>query len=83
MIERFRPPTRRFVLLGLYLSGTWMLRLMPASYYSFAGGVSWPRVAAQLLVQDAVQFVMHRLEHAVSPAFYKVVLKPQNTISRR
>lgn len=67
-----------FVLLGLYLSGTWMLRLMPASYYSFAGGVSWPRVAAQLLVQDAVQFVMHRLEHAVSPAFYKASHKPHH-----
>jgi hypothetical protein len=28
------------------------LRLMPQSYYSFEGGIDWPVVAGQLLLQD-------------------------------
>ncbi len=40
-----------FVLLLLYLSGTWMFNLMPASYYSFEGGVNWVHVIYQLLIQ--------------------------------
>ena len=46
------------ILLGGYLSGTWLYGLMPASYYSFAGGVSWPRVATCLLAQDAIQYLV-------------------------
>ena len=41
-----------FVMLGGYLCGTWMLRLMPVSYYSFEGGIDWAAVAMQLLLQD-------------------------------
>lgn len=52
-----------FVLLGGYLIGTWMFGLMPASYYSFTGGINWIHVAAQLLIQDFVQYSMHWLEH--------------------
>lgn len=44
-----------------------MFHLMPASYYSFEGGIIWWQVATQLLVQDFVQYVMHRVEHAASP----------------
>lgn len=67
-----------FVMLGAYLSGTWMFRLMPASYYSFEGGINWYHVAVQLLLQDFIQYIMHRLEHAVSPSFYKASHKPHH-----
>lgn len=53
-------------MLGGYLVGTWMLGLMPASYYSFAGGIDWKHVLLQLLLQDLVQYVMHMAEHKVS-----------------
>jgi lathosterol oxidase len=73
-----------FVMLGLYLCGTWMLRLMPASYYSFEGGIDWVAVAAQLLLQDAVQFAMHLGEHKVDALlgtqmwFYRRSHKPHH-----
>ena len=67
-----------FALLGSYLSGTWLLGLMPASYYSFEGGVQWRLVLAQLLMQDFVQFVMHRAEHAISPYLYRLSHKPHH-----
>jgi hypothetical protein len=40
-----------FALLLAYLCGTWMFQLMPASYYSFQGGVQPVKVLAQLLIQ--------------------------------
>jgi sterol desaturase/sphingolipid hydroxylase (fatty acid hydroxylase superfamily) len=67
-----------FVLLGAYLAGTWMLRLMPQSYYSFEGGIQWSHVFLCLAIQDAIQYVMHRLEHSVSPAFYQKSHKPHH-----
>jgi hypothetical protein len=53
------------VLLGLYLVGTWMLGMMPASYYRFEGGINWIQVFNQLLLQDGMQCVMHILEHEI------------------
>lgn len=67
-----------FILLGGYLSGTWMFRLMPESYYSFDGGIEYAKVFACLVIQDGIQFVMHLLEHNVSPAFYKCSHKPHH-----
>mmetsp|Transcript_54805 Transcript_54805/g.81371 ORF Transcript_54805/g.81371 Transcript_54805/m.81371 type:complete len:373 (-) Transcript_54805:32-1150(-) len=67
-----------FVLLTVYLSGTWMFRLMPACYYSFEGGIQWARVFACLILQDGIQYLMHRLEHGVSPAFYRMSHKPHH-----
>jgi sterol desaturase/sphingolipid hydroxylase (fatty acid hydroxylase superfamily) len=67
-----------FVLLGLYLSGTWMFRLMPDSYYSFEGGVNWWHVAQQLLLQDALQTLMHLGEHRISAEIYKRTHKPHH-----
>ena len=66
-----------FVLLGCYLSGTWMFRLMPSSYYSFEGGIEWPKVFLCLVVQDGIQYVMHRLEH-FHPTFYIYSHKPHH-----
>lgn len=60
-----------FVLLGLYLSLTWMCGWMPRSYYSFEGGIEWTKVGLCLLCQDALQYAMHRLEHGVNKAFYR------------
>ncbi len=67
-----------FVMLGGYLIGTWMTGLMPSTYYSFSGGINWVHVFLQLLVQDFVQYVMHLLEHVVSPAFYQISHKPHH-----
>ena len=67
-----------FILIGLYLSLTWMLRLMPESYYSFEGGIQVPETFASLVIQDGLQYVMHRLEHAVSPTFYQKSHKPHH-----
>lgn len=67
-----------FVLLALYLSITWMYNLMPRSYYSFEGGIQWSKVLTCLATQDGLQYAMHRLEHCVSPEFYKVSHKPHH-----
>jgi len=53
-----------FALLVAYLCGTWMFNLMPASYYSFEGGVQPVKVLAQLLIQ--VRFAGR---HAVEAGF--------------
>ena len=67
-----------FIMLGGYLIGTWMFRLMPSSYYSFKGGINWFHVLLQLLLQDFIQFLMHILEHKVSANFYKMSHKPHH-----
>lgn len=67
-----------FGLLVLYLSGTWMYNLMPASYYSFEGGINYFQVALCLTCQDGVQYLMHRLEHVVSPELYRRSHKPHH-----
>jgi sterol desaturase/sphingolipid hydroxylase (fatty acid hydroxylase superfamily) len=67
-----------FVLLSLYLSITWMFNLMPSSYYSFEGSIDWFRVFVCLSTQDGLQYLMHRLEHAVSPEIYKLSHKPHH-----
>jgi len=67
-----------FVLLGSYLAGTWMFNLMPAAYYSFEGEIVVWQVFAQLLLQDAVQYGMHMLEHSLSTEFYKLSHKPHH-----
>lgn len=67
-----------FGLLGSYLVGTWMFKLMPASYYSLEGSVNPLHVAAQLLVMDALQTLAHYAEHKVSPEVYKASHKPHH-----
>ena len=37
---------RRCGRLGGYLCGTWLLGLMPRSYYSLEGGIDWRKVCA-------------------------------------
>merc|ERR1719478_1908703 len=67
-----------FALIGGYLTVTWMLHLMPASYYSFEGGVEWGKVAACLLLQDLLQYGMHRAEHKVSKVFSRAPHEPHH-----
>lgn len=67
-----------FVLLALYLSITWMFDLMPKSYYSFEGTIQWSRVCLCLATQDFLQYAMHRVEHRISPEFYKKSHKPHH-----
>mmetsp|Transcript_18443 Transcript_18443/g.56771 ORF Transcript_18443/g.56771 Transcript_18443/m.56771 type:complete len:351 (+) Transcript_18443:210-1262(+) len=67
-----------FALIGGYLVVTWMLKLMPDSYYSFEGGIEWGKVAACLLIQDLLQYGMHRAEHRVSKAFYRASHEPHH-----
>lgn len=67
-----------FLLLGTYLSATWMFNLMPASYYDMSTPVNWAHVAIQLLIVDCIQAVAHRLEHKMSPSFYQSTHKPHH-----
>lgn len=67
-----------FVLLGAYLIGTWMFGLMPASYYSFSGGINWSHVALQLLATDGLQYCMHLVEHKLDKRLYQLSHKPHH-----
>lgn len=70
-----------FVMLGSYLIGTWMLGLMPASYYAFDGGISWGQVAQCLLLQDLIQYMMHGIEHYIKEVpfnLYAISHKPHH-----
>lgn len=51
------------VMLGSYLSITWMYDIMPDSYYLSEGYVNVIHVLQQCLIVDFFQTVMHVLEH--------------------
>ena len=60
-----------FIMIGGYLSSTWIFRMMPKSYYLYNDGINWLHVFAQLLIQDFLQFVMHLAQHKVSSIVYR------------
>jgi sterol desaturase/sphingolipid hydroxylase (fatty acid hydroxylase superfamily) len=60
-----------FILLGGYLTGTWMLNLMPASYYTWKGGVNILKVLMQLCITDFLQATLHVAEHKMSTRIYQ------------
>jgi len=66
-----------FILMLPYLCLTWMLCLMPDSYYEYDPSVNWWNVLLQLLVVDLFTFTFHVAEHSV-PAFYKSSHKPHH-----
>mmetsp|Transcript_5516 Transcript_5516/g.9928 ORF Transcript_5516/g.9928 Transcript_5516/m.9928 type:complete len:341 (-) Transcript_5516:31-1053(-) len=66
-----------FLLLGVYLSATWMLNLMPESYYDFESPAQLWKVAASLFVVDAFTFVNHVAEHSFS-RLYRISHKPHH-----
>ena len=77
-----------FVVLTAYLTITWMCNLMPNSYYQFMnnddttgttyGSIQYKELFLCLVIQDAIQYVMHRLEHDLSPSFYQKSHKPHH-----
>lgn len=67
-----------FGMLVGYLCFTWMLNLMPQSYYSFDGHIQLPELCLCLVIQDGIQYLMHRLEHDLSAAFYQASHKPHH-----
>jgi alternative squalene epoxidase len=67
-----------FVMLGGYLSLTWIFGLMPSSYYNFSGGINWIHVIMQLLIQDITQYGMHLLEHNLDMRLYRASHKPHH-----
>jgi lathosterol oxidase len=68
------------IMMVAYLVGTWMLDIMPCSYYRFDGGVRWWMVALQLISQDALMYTAHMFEHKgpLGPRFYLVSHKPHH-----
>ena len=60
-----------FFLLSIYLYVTWYYKLLPVSYYSYSGNINWTYVFSQLLCQDFIQYVNHRIEHKFND-LYKV-----------
>ena len=67
-----------FLLLGLYLTITWVYNLLPESYYQFSGGIQYTPLLQCLIVQDLVQYLMHRLEHISHPKLYRISHKPHH-----
>ena len=57
------------LLLGGYLSVSWYGGWLPSSYYVLDGSIQWSSVVTQLIVQDAGQYVMHRIEHYWKPLY--------------
>jgi hypothetical protein len=55
-----------FILLGSYLAGTWMFRIMPESYYSSEGGVNLWHVFLQVAARALLPLPL-RLYLAPSP----------------
>lgn len=54
-----------FLLLGIYLYITWYCNMLPLEYYQYNGYIQWERVFSQLLCQDFIQYIMHRMEHSI------------------
>ncbi|KAH9255441.1 hypothetical protein BASA81_006560 [Batrachochytrium salamandrivorans] len=57
------------VMIGLYLVLTWVLKLMPASYYNETDSVDWFHVVMQLAVVDVFTYINHRAEHVLAPLY--------------
>ena len=67
-----------FIIISFYLIITWMLKVLPLSYYSFNGGIIWIDVISLLLLQDFIQYLIHILEHKLNIELYKISHKPHH-----
>lgn len=56
-------------LLSLYLSISWYYYWLPTSYYFLDPPINWYHVFCQLIVQDAGQYIVHRIEHYFKPLY--------------
>lgn len=59
------------LLLGVYLTTTWMFRLLPPSYYRWEGGLDVARLFLQLAVNDLAQALVHMGQHRGCRAIYR------------
>lgn len=64
------PETGASLVVCLYI--TWMFRLLPSQYYSFQGTIQWKEVLLCLILNDAIVYVLHRLEHEGPSQFYQL-----------
>lgn len=66
--------------IAAYLVVTWMLELLPCSYYRLDETVRWSVVALQLVCQDALMFAMHVVEHRapLGRAIYRASHQPHH-----
>ena len=71
MMKRHLSQPEGFCLLLLYLTVSWHFRWLPESYYLLDTPIRWVDVTKQLLVQDALQYSCHVLEHVI-PSLYKI-----------
>lgn len=61
-----------FLLVCAYLCATWMLGLLPPSYYRWEGGLSPGHLCLQLVVHDLLQTLVHMGQHRLCPRIYKL-----------
>jgi hypothetical protein len=66
-----------FLMLSCYLAGTWLLHIMPESYYNIESHVNWLHVMLQLLLTDFLMFVMHRTNHRIK-TLWRVAHQPHH-----
>jgi farnesyl-diphosphate farnesyltransferase len=66
-----------FLMLTCYLSGTWLLRIMPNSYYDIETPVNWWHVLLQLLLTDFLMFLVHFLQHK-NRTLWKIAHSPHH-----
>ena len=55
-----------FLTLIIYLCFSWFYHFIPSSYYLLNAHVDWLKVGLLLLIQDFLQYIVHRLEHKMS-----------------
>ena len=67
-----------FLLLGTYLFSTYVWNYLPSSYYQTTENIYFGHVLSMLLIQDGLQYIMHRLQHKVHPMLYRVSHKPHH-----
>lgn len=61
-----------FLLLAIYLSATWMLGIMPKSYYVLSeNNLSTIDVILQLVINDIYQTIAHLTEHKIKTIYIK------------
>lgn len=59
------------LMMAAYLCVTWMVDLLPCSYYRVGDGVRWCMVASQIVMQDLLMFLVHYMEHNNSLGLYR------------
>jgi len=53
------------LLLSIYLTVSWKLRLLPPSYYVYGDSIEYLKLLKCLLLQDCLQTIVHYFEHKI------------------